>query len=176
MRVGQLSREVPEPALNRIMLPQVTLIAATSVALEATLSALRKSMQHLSFAKVILFSDHMPEGSDISGINWQQIGPLKSSQDYSRFMLRQLHGYIDTSHVLCVQWDGYVLDPNGWCNSFLEHDYIGAPWPQFDDAYTVGNGGFSLRSRRLLQACTKLNAETEQGEDVTICRVWRPSA
>jgi Protein of unknown function (DUF5672) len=174
MRAGQLSSEVPQPAPDRIALPQVTLIAATSIALEATLSALRKSMQHLSFAKVILFSDHVPEGADLSGITWQKIEPLKSRWDYSRFMLRQLHDYVETSHVLCVQWDGYVLDPNGWCNSFLEHDYIGAPWPQFDDAYTVGNGGFSLRSRRLLEACTKLNAENEEAEDVTICRIWRP--
>ena len=82
--------------------------------------------------------------------------------------------HIATSHVLCVQWDGYVLDPARWEPAFLEYDYIGALWPHFGDAMRVGNGGFSLRSRRLLEACATLDIGNE-AEDVAICRTHRPA-
>jgi hypothetical protein len=75
---------------------------------------------------------------------------------------------------LCIQWDGFVLRGEAWDPAFLDYDYIGAPWPHFRDAYNVGNGGFSLRSRRLLEACKELPFDRSELEDVLICRRWRP--
>ena len=39
---------------------------------------------------------------------------------------------------------------------FLDYDFIGAPWPegQEENSLLVGNGGFSLRSKSKLLACT----------------------
>jgi hypothetical protein len=88
-------------------------------------------------------------------------------------MLGELHRYIATRHALCVQWDGYVLRASGWDHAFLDYDYIGAPWPHFDDSMTVGNGGFSLRSQRLLAATAGLRRQTGEAEDITICRTNR---
>jgi len=67
-------------------------------------------------------------------------------------MLRRLLSWVDTSHVLVVQWDGFVADPARWEPAFLGVDYLGAPWGKAPDGHFVGNGGFSLRSRRLLRA------------------------
>ena len=67
-------------------------------------------------------------------------------------MLQELHDHISTAHALCIQWDGYVLNAQAWDASFLDYDYIGSVWPQFGDGHRVGNGGFSLRSKRLLEA------------------------
>ena len=39
---------------------------------------------------------------------------------------------------------------------------------------TVGNGGFSLRSRRLLEASAQLPIAGSEAEDVFICRTMRP--
>lgn len=89
-------------------------------------------------------------------------------------MLRDLARHVTTSHTLCVQWDGFVLDGGAWDPEFLDHDYIGAPWPHFGDGHNVGNGGFSLRSRRLLEACHDLPFDGMRAEDVMICRRWRP--
>jgi hypothetical protein len=62
-----------------------------------------------------------------------------------------------------VQADGFVIHPESWTDEFLDYDYIGAPWPLRKDAYVdpfgvhqrVGNGGFSLRSRKLLTVPTR---------------------
>jgi hypothetical protein len=154
-------------------LPDVTLVAVTSVALDQTLDALRASMGQVRCGKVLLLSDQPPKGAH-QGIEWRPTRPITSRADYSRFMLRELFGHIETSHALCIQWDGYVLDGGRWNPRFLDFDYIGAPWPHFHDEYNVGNGGFSLRSRRLLDACRKLPLEAVGAEDVLIARVFRP--
>ena len=81
--------------------------------------------------------------------------------------------YVETSHCLVTQWDGHVLDARQWRPGFLNYDYIGASWPQFDDGYDVGNGGFSLRSRRLMEACKDLEFRASHPEDIAIGRINR---
>lgn len=157
---------------KRPALPDVTLVAVTSVALGPTIDALRASMDQADFGKVLLLSDRAPEGLPPS-IEWRQIAALKSRPDYSRFMLSELAGHIETSHALCIQWDGFVINGGAWDEQFLEFDYIGSVWPQFRDGFNVGNGGFSLRSRRLFEACRELPLEGS-AEDIQICRTFRP--
>lgn len=154
-------------------LNDVTLVAATSVALGATVNALHASMLQADFGEVLLLSDQHPREKD-PAIKWRQINRLGSRADYSRFMLQDLAEHISTTHALCIQWDGYVLKGSAWNPKFLEWDYIGAVWPHFHDGYNVGNGGFSLRSRRLLRACRELSFNPHDGEDVIICRLNRP--
>lgn len=156
----------------RLDLASVTLVAVTSVAIEATVEALNASMTQANFARALLLSDREPLAHP--GIEWRQIGRLGSREDYSRFILHELVDHITTSHALCIQWDGFVLCGEAWDPAFLGYDYIGAPWPHFRDGHNVGNGGFSLRSRRLLEACRKLPFDRSQLEDVLICRQWRP--
>lgn len=156
----------------RPILNDVTLVAVTSVALEATVEALRASMRQASFGAVLLLSDQRPQHLD-PAIRWCRIERLNSRADYSRFMLRELVDHIQTHHALCVQWDGFVLNGASWDPQFLDYDYIGAVWPQFDDVHNVGNGGFSLRSRRLFEACRELPFDGREPEDVVIGRKFR---
>lgn len=73
-------------------------------------------------------------------------------------MIYDLWRHVTTDFCLIVQADGYVLNPQLWTDDFLNYDYIGAPWRLRKDAYIdpfgnqirVGNGGFSLRSKKLL--------------------------
>ena len=150
----------------------VTLCAVTSVALEATVAALRHSQRQIQFDRALLLSDVCPSELKGTGIEWRQIEPLRSRSEYSRFMLHKLAGHIETPHVLIVQWDGFVRDGRRWQDAFLEYDYIGAAWPQFSNGAMVGNGGFSLRSKRLLDATRTLPAGSEP-EDLAICRIHR---
>jgi hypothetical protein len=158
---------------SRPALPEVTLVAVTSVAVVATIEALEKSMRQADFGKVLLLSDQAPRGSVDPAISWRKIDSLGSRADYSRFMLRELVDHITTTHALCVQWDSFVLRGDAWNPRFLDYDYIGAIWPHFDDGHNVGNGGFSLRSRRLLKACSELPFDEFQMEDIVIGRLCR---
>lgn len=158
--------------MSRPRLDDVTLVAVTSVALSQTCNALVSSMRHCDFARVLLLSDRAPP-PETDGIEWRQIARIASRSDYSRFMLCDLARYVETSHMLCIQWDGFVLNGGGWRSEFLDYDYIGAVWPHFTDNNNVGNGGFSLRSRRLMEACRDLPFSATEPEDVVIARRYR---
>ena len=159
--------------MARLHLPDVTLCAATSVNLAATLAAMRRSMEKCEFGLALLFTDQ-PVNDLPAGIELIEIERLDSARAYSRFLLTQMTNYITTSHALIVQWDGFVLRPQAWDATFLDYDYIGAVWPQFSDGACVGNGGFSLRSKRLMDACQTIASPEDHPEDVAICRTMRP--
>jgi hypothetical protein len=156
----------------RLELPGVTLCAATSVNVEATVAALRTSMDQILFHDALLFTDSASVGAG-DGIRVVPIRRLGSGPAYSEFLLGELSDHIRTDHCLVVQWDGFVIDPGQWDPRFLNYDYIGAPWPQFADGHDVGNGGFSLRSRRLLDACRSPGFVPAHPEDVAIGRANR---
>ena len=157
---------------SRLALPQVTLCAVTSVNVKATVRALAVSLAQASFAGCKLFTGAaMPPGHP--GIEVVPIGRLESSAAYSRFLLNELVDHIATSHCMIVQWDGHVLDARRWRAEFLEYDYIGASWPQFGDGHDVGNGGFSLRTRRLMEWCRKPGFIPGHPEDIMIGRTNR---
>lgn len=153
-------------------LPTVTLCAATSTNVVATMAAIEASSDQILFGDVLLLtSSSAVEG--IEGGRIERIAPLRSAADYSKFVLTQLPDYVRTEHCLIVQWDGFVIDPAQWDDRFLDCDYLGAPWPQFTDGHDMGNGGFSLRSRRLMQACRSPGFVQSHPEDIAIGRLNR---
>jgi hypothetical protein len=155
-----------------LLLPQVTLVAVTSVNVAATVAALQRSMDEVAFGSVMLLAHERPRALP-QAVQWHSIEPLGSSRAYSEFILRRLPAYVTTSHCLLVQWDGHVLNGSRWRDEFLSYDYIGASWPQFPDGHDVGNGGFSLRSRALLQASQHPDFVVSHPEDLAIGRINR---
>jgi hypothetical protein len=172
-----MSSAVPSYRLladGRLDLPEVTLVAVSSMALSATVRALQRSLAQVRPAEAILLSDIRPPERVLDGIKYVKTKKMENRQSYSNFILKSLANYIETEFALCIQWDGYILDAQTWSDEFLTVDYVGAPWPQFDDGHDVGNGGFSLRSRRLLQACADDRVSGSEAEDIAICRSSRP--
>lgn len=155
--------------MERLALPQVTICAVTSLNLQATIEALEGSLSQIDFAACKLFTD-MPISPGNPAISVVEIDRLDSSAAYSDFVLSRLPGFIQTDYCLIVQWDGHVLDASRWRAEFLEFDYIGASWPQFDDGHDVGNGGFSLRSHKLMELCQNPKFAGQHPEDVVIAR------
>lgn len=92
---------------------------------------------------------------------------VNSRNDYSRFMIRELGSHLSSDHALIVQWDSFIVDTTAWDPAFLDYDYIGAPWP--GKTQPVGNGGFSLRSRKLLTALQDSDITEIFPEDQAIC-------
>jgi hypothetical protein len=154
---------------TRLSLPQVTLCAAASVNIAATHKALSRCLEIADFAETLLFTDQM-EMRDDERIRCVRIPRLNDSAAYSHLVLKELPDHINSDFVLIVQWDGFITHGDRWDPSFLDFDYIGAVWPHFDVGHRVGNGGFSLRSRRLLEATRDQRFKPHHPEDVCICR------
>jgi uncharacterized protein DUF5672 len=150
----------------------VTLCAADSANVSLTARALRISMAQCDFADAILFS-HAPVAGPFRTV---EIGKLASTAAYSTFVFKELPALVETPFVLIVQWDGYVVDPSAWRSDFREYDYIGARWPEAIDGQSVGNGGFSLRSRKFMAALAEPRFMLDEtvNSDVQVCRTLRP--
>ena len=158
-----------------IDLPDVTLLAADTANHALALRALSRSMAGIRFARALLLTDAVPSGIDVpSGITIVPIAPITSRDAYSQLVLKSLAPHVETSHVLLVQWDGFVIHPEAWDPRFLGCDYVGAKWFWHKDGMTVGNGGFSLRSRKLIGALADPRIHGDAAEDELIGRAFRP--
>ena len=162
-------------------LPNITLIAVSSIRINETIYALSESSRNIQFNSVKLVSHWYPKGLP-SNISFEECQNIDSIDKYSHYIMFDLIKHVNTDYCLLIQHDGYILRPDKWDNIFLDYDYIGAPWPIKDNAYItkfgehirVGNGGFSLRSKKLLEAPFKYNIPfvQEQGfynEDGNLC-------
>lgn len=150
-----------------VKLNNVTLVSVTSVNVERVIKALKYSMRGILFNEIKLFTD---VAINCDGIDVVKIESLDYI-NYSRFIVYELHKHINTEFVLIIQDDGFVVNPDKWDDTYLKYDYIGAPFPippitdnisyrdPFGNLCRVGNGGFSLRSKKLLELPTKLNLE-----------------
>jgi hypothetical protein len=147
-------------------LDNVTLIAVAGTKAVETLQAMRWSQRGIRFASAKLITPDPV--TPVDGIEVINCEPLNYEQ-YNHFIVYRLHQYVETAHALIVQNDGYVANPEMWDDGFLDWDYIGAPWPLPQDDFSfrdpegviqrVGNGGFSLRSKRLLAGAEQLRLE-----------------
>ncbi len=157
----------------RLNLPEVTLACVDTRLPELAIEAMQRCRAQIDFGRSVLFTDAAWQGSVPEGIDRVDL-VIDSVPAYSRFMLQGLDAHVQTSHVLVVQWDGYVLDASQWDPRFLDFDYIGAPLRRQPPERTVGNGGFSLRTKRLLRAMQDPAMSITHPEDTCICHDNRP--
>ncbi|HVJ74452.1 MAG TPA: DUF5672 family protein [Casimicrobiaceae bacterium] len=152
-----------------LALPDVTLVCADTLNHALAARALARCCAGVLFGKALFLTDRVDAGIALpDGVEVRTIAPLASREAYSTLMLKGLASHVDTSHALVVQWDGHVVHPEAWSDAFLSFDYIGAPWPWGAPDRRVGNGGFSLRSRRLLDELASTEVRLQGNEDETI--------
>lgn len=151
-------------------LPNITLCCIDSQYPDLGFDALLRSTQSLSFAEVIFFthSGFIPPRHSIANLKIIPIDYINDLTTYSEFVIKGLNQHILTSHALIIQWDGFITHPDLWQDRFLEFDYVGAPWPT-KAGLLVGNGGFSLRSKKLLIALQDEIIQAKHPEDQCIC-------
>lgn len=155
-------------------LAEVTLCAADARTPDLAWASLQRSRAMLPFGRTVLFTHSWKPERSVAGLEVVDVGPIDSAAAYSRFVMRGLDAHITTPFVLVTQWDGFVVNASGWDDAFLDWDYIGAPWADQPSALSVGNGGFSLRSRRFLRAGQDKRIVELHPEDEVLCRTWRP--
>lgn len=167
----------------KLNLHNVTLIGIDCVNVERLQAAMNVCEKDIQFGAVKLLTS-LPT-TDSRRI---AIPHIDSIEDYSKFCASELKDYVDTDYALLVQYDGFILNPCSWTDDFTKYDYIGAPWLVADwsvrdfnfpesllGTVVVGNGGFSLRSKKFLETSAKLVHEGKipqiHPEDVSLC-VW----
>ncbi len=164
-RQNALTSKVPSgPTLEN----DVTLVCVDCVEIPRAIKALNHCLSLVKF-KNIKFLTSIPNECAFS----VHINEICSRGEYSKFCLYDLTNYISTDYCLVVQHDGYIINDKAWSNDWFSYDYIGSPFSYNDRV--VGNGGFSLRSKRLLERCNSLyrGDPTTHDEDYAICWHWR---
>lgn len=160
--------------MEKIKLPQVSLICLTNQKFGDHFRAMEKSCQGIEFgARKIIFD------MDCDSIS-----------KWNEKIIKELPDYVHTSHALLIHHDGHVINPHLWRDEWLDLDYIGAAWPLPRDDYSyrdevrdvqrVGNS-VSLRSKRLMDLVAMRPMDFHHGnnnEDGQICchnRKWLES-
>lgn len=168
---------VKDDRVQRLSLPQVTAVIVDCVAYKPARRVLQHCINLCEFADA-KFLTHFEEANDPYLV---AIDKITSKQDYSHFMVKKLADYIASDFVLVVQTDGFIMNVDKWNPLFLSYDYVGAPWhpsqiqPNMNKNHRVGNGGFSLRSRKLQDFLRDdPNIQITHPEDVIICQTYRP--
>jgi hypothetical protein len=157
--------------MDKLRLPDVTLVMVTTVCHELSAMAVKECTDRAEFGDVLVLSDkdlgipgarrrHFEAGNIDAAVRayWYAVPPL-----------------VETGHFLVIQWDSWIVNPKRWHRDFLAYDYVGAPWWYADDDRNVGNGGFSLRSTRLMSYLAECGPMPfAQPEDDVLCRKYRP--
>lgn len=169
---------------GKLVLPQVTLCAMTSVNVRETIKAMEYSMRRIEFADAVIITHKKPFFLP-KGIRYAYIDELTNIDHFNYKTVYEMGDYIHTDFAMLVHADGFVVNPEMWRDEFLDYDYIGSPWPlpkEGDDTTyrdihgnlcRVGNS-VGIRSKRLMEYPKKANIPwtPEKGwynEDGFIC-------
>jgi hypothetical protein len=157
----------------KLLIPNTTLCSIDCYNQELSIKALKHCLKLCHFEKAIFLTDRE---HDVENIEVKVIPSIQDKKQYSAFIIKELDKYIHTEFVLMIQYDGFIVNPDVWSEEFRQYDYIGAKWWWYYDGLNVGNGGFSLRSKRLLNALRNNDIVLDSlkyGEDTFICRTNR---
>ena len=163
--------------MTKLNLQNTTLVAIDCINLERIQIAMDICMENIDFGDVKILT-HFVDQKDKRIVN---INEIKGIKDYSFSCLKELNKYINTEYCLLIQYDGFVTNYNAWDKEFLKYDYIGGAdkinnFRNENDDGLVGNGGFSLRSKKLLEELSKINyieEDLKEGEDHLISVKYR---
>jgi len=144
-----------EPHMSKLDLKNVTLVCADGNNKKEAKQLLEMISEEIHFHDTKVFTKN-----------------LNSIKDYNLFVASKLSSEIESEFCMVVQLDGYPLNLGAWDDAYLKYDYIGAPWytQPHPIEKTVGNGGFSIRSKKYLEECEKMEFAGEIPEDEFFCR------
>jgi hypothetical protein len=149
-------------------LSNVTLLCVETREPELAHWAIDRCLNGTQFKQVVLITNLDRVNVKRANIEYVQAPPIKTTKDYSELLLTGISEYVDGTYVLVIQWDSFIVHPHLWSDDFLRYDYIGPVWPHHPES-PVGNGGFSLRSKKLLNAIQQPGFVKKHPEDYCIC-------
>lgn len=168
-------------AMSKLNLKNVTLYGADTVDLQRQLKAFAICESYADFGAKKILTHSEENYTTNTGIEVINTNLINSLRDYNQFNLKHLNDHIETEFVMVAEYDGFILNPDAWMDEFLAYDYIGAPL-LVDGVQLVGNGGFSIRSKKFLelvqsdesiQLGDKSDHKYAENEDWVCCAVRR---
>ena len=156
----------------KLQLPYVTLVCIDTICHELAALAVSDCADKVDFGGIHIYTDDAGKWGDCCATNWYKCED-RTLNEVAKTMWYEVPKHIETSHTLFVHWDSGIDDPSMWTDEFLQYDYIGAPWGWHADGRNVGNGGFSLRSSRLIQFIKASGLKPYNNpEDDVLCRQY----
>lgn len=117
------------------------------------------TLQNQNIVKIYWFSDVPFDYNLQIPVQWVPIPKITKDyversfpMIYNMVALKFMPMIVGEDYNLIIQDDGFAVNADAWTDEFLQYDYIGACWGE-----DVGNGGFSLRSKKLYRALHNLN-------------------
>lgn len=147
--------------------PTISISCIATIKHLESIFAIENTLKALDICKIYWVSDiDFPKKMKCEVINIKAYFDPKISfnESYSYITLKVLPQIVDTDFNLIVQYDGYAVNKKAWTDRFLNYDYIGATWPYHHKGLRVGNGGFSLRSKRLYDVLKIVDIQYERSK------------
>lgn len=92
-------------------------------------------------------------------VRWIKIPKFKRyTLEYNYITLKLMPHICVEKQNMIIHSDGFAINENSWYNEFLDYDYIGACWSDGQ----VGNGGFTIRSRKLYDAMIDMDIYNQE--------------
>lgn len=155
-------------------LRSVTLVMVETQAHHLAKLAIDDCIKHADFGDILIFTDK-PDEIPVPGATYVHVENWSTKLDWCRYLWFEVPKHVNTDQTLHIQWDSWIYDPTVWQDEWLKYDFIGAPW--WYNIYNVGNTGFCLKSRYLMDWILEHRLKypvTTSAEDALLCRRYRP--
>jgi hypothetical protein len=152
-------------------LSRVTLLFVETRAHDITKRVIDDCISKVNFGDILIYTDK-PERIPVPGARYIAVPDFPNKKEAGQFYYSAAMAEVETDFALMLEWDAGIIDPASWRPEFFNYDYIGAPWNTSDEM-KVGNGGFTLMSKRLGQFLCDHRREFPVYTDWDVCRTWR---
>jgi Protein of unknown function (DUF5672) len=153
-------------------LSRVTLLFVETQAHAITKRVIDDCLTKATFGDVLVYSDK-PELIPITGSRsrYEIVPFFPDKVEAGKFYYSAAMAKVETDFALMLEWDGGIYDPSKWKPEFFNYDYIGAPWNmRRNEQCTVGNGGFTLMSKRFGHFICENAEKYPACTDMDVCR------
>jgi hypothetical protein len=154
-------------------LSRVTLLFVETRAHEITNRVIKDCLSKAVFGEVLIFTDKPDEFGDLCA----RVVPCRdfpNKKEAGAFYYSHAMELVETDFAFMLEWDAGIYDTSKWRPEFFDYDYIGAPWKvRPGDLHDVGNGGFTLMSKRLGHRLCNDRRITPVYTDMDVCRFAR---
>lgn len=157
-------------------LPNVTLLFVETRAHGITERVIADCISKVNFGEILLYTDK----PDLIRFDPNRrartilVPDFPDKKEAGRFYYSEAMAKVETDFALMMEWDAGIYDPSKWRSEFFNYDYIGAPWiTRYQGDLDVGNGGFTLMSKRLGHFLCENTTRFPVCTDVGICKDQR---